>query len=557
MTDSTVQSNSGNKAQYLIRKGRTIFTFLLLNLLILFLGNINAQWVNVGPPGFTPTGIVEYPSLAISGSTPYVAFNDGAHGNKTSVMRFNGTNWEYVGSEGFSVSGSSHHSIAFDGITPYVAFMDAGNGNKSTVMKLDGLNWVNVGLPGFSAGPAGYQRLAIDNGTPYVAYKDFWYSYKITVMKFDGTSWVNVGSPGFSLGAVDFLSLVTNSGIPYVAYSDYGNSNRMTVKKFDGTGWVNVGVELVSGGSSDFPSLAFNNNGNLYVAFNDGINGDKTTVRKLNGGLWSDVGSPGFSVGSAYFQSLAFNGSTPYVAFTSASTSKITVMTFNGLDWVNVGAPGFSNGADRISLVMLGSSPYVAYSDHDIAGRLSVMKTFILKVFLKVVLEGFYNPASNLMVPDAMTVDIRSSVSPYSKLESATSLLNFSGQATFNFYNVTNGVDYYIALKHRNGIETWSKIPQQFNSDNLSYDFTTAKTQAFGDNLKQIDDSPVLFGIYSGDPNQDGVVDLSDVSLINNDALNYVSGIVPADLNGDEVVDVTDVLYGYNNSINFISAITP
>jgi len=58
---------------------------------------INAQgWNNVGTPGFTSSQ-ANYISLAINGSIPYVAFSDAAYNNKASVMKYDGTNWVYVG----------------------------------------------------------------------------------------------------------------------------------------------------------------------------------------------------------------------------------------------------------------------------------------------------------------------------------------------------------------------------------------------------------------------------------------------------------------------------
>ncbi|MBK7160881.1 MAG: hypothetical protein IPH77_20640 [Ignavibacteria bacterium] len=73
-----------------------------------------------------------------------------------------------------------------------------------------------------------------------------------------------------------------------------------------------------------------------------------------------------------------------------------------------------------------------------------------------------------------------------------------------------------------------------FTGSSLNYDFAAAVTQAFGNNMKQVDASPVRFAVYSGDVNQDGIVDASDVSTVDNDAFNSLSGYVTSDLNGDD-----------------------
>ena len=91
----------------------------------------------------------------------------------------------------------------------------------------------------------------------------------------------------------------------------------------------------------------------------------------------------------------------------------------------------------------------------------------------------------------------------------------------------------------------------------MTYNFTTANTQAYGDNQIQADASPVRFAVYSGDVNQDGTVDASDVSVADNDAYNSVSGYVNTDVTGDDFVDAADVSIVDNNAFNSVSAVTP
>ena len=59
------------------------------------------SWQNIGPPGFS-AGEAYITSLALDGSTPYVAYQDAVNGFKATVMKYNGTSWETVGSPGFS-----------------------------------------------------------------------------------------------------------------------------------------------------------------------------------------------------------------------------------------------------------------------------------------------------------------------------------------------------------------------------------------------------------------------------------------------------------------------
>jgi hypothetical protein len=91
----------------------------------------------------------------------------------------------------------------------------------------------------------------------------------------------------------------------------------------------------------------------------------------------------------------------------------------------------------------------------------------------------------------------------------------------------------------------------------MSYDFTTAANQAFGNNMKQVDTAPVRYAIYSGEINGDGTIDGSDLISIDNDAGNFVVGYVKTDLDGNNFVDATDALIADNNAANFVSVIRP
>jgi hypothetical protein len=172
-------------------------------------------------------------------------------------------------------------------------------------------------------------------------------------------------------------------------------------------------------------------------------------------------------------------------------------------------------------------------------------------------IQGFYNGSSNTLIQDTVTVYLRNITPPYAIRDSAKGFLNSSGQGNLNFSNALNGVSYYIHLKHRNSVETWSKTPIGFNNNFLIYDFTSAAAKAFGDNMIQIDSSPLKFAVYSGDVNQDGAVDGTDLSMIDNDALGFTGGYVVTDLTGDNFVDGTDFAIADNNAANFVSMIRP
>jgi len=172
-------------------------------------------------------------------------------------------------------------------------------------------------------------------------------------------------------------------------------------------------------------------------------------------------------------------------------------------------------------------------------------------------LEGSYNPNTNMMFGDTIRLYLRDSASPYDVIDSSKARVGNGGNGFFELYNTDNFVNYYIQVKHRNSIETWSGNTLQFTTQYNSYSFSPDVTQAYGSNMAQVDNTPVRFAFYGGDVNQDGTIDLSDGSLIDNDAFNFASGYLPTDVNGDGIVDVADAVFADNNSFNFVGKITP
>lgn len=175
---------------------------------------------------------------------------------------------------------------------------------------------------------------------------------------------------------------------------------------------------------------------------------------------------------------------------------------------------------------------------------------------INVINEGFF-PAGSLRLNKSDTVRayLRASAFPYAIIDSSKAKIDsvtFTG--TFNFNNAPSG-NYYISVRHRNSIETWSKLPQAIAAGAVSnYDFTTAINKAYGDNMILQNGK---YCIFSGDINQDGSIDGVDIGLVDNDAFNFISGYVVSDVNGDNTVDASDLTITDNNAFNFISKITP
>ncbi len=178
---------------------------------------------------------------------------------------------------------------------------------------------------------------------------------------------------------------------------------------------------------------------------------------------------------------------------------------------------------------------------------------------VKVIPQGFYNTAGYLNSRDTLKILLANSVSPFSFVDSTTAVLDslsFTASATIT---APLSGSYYLVIKHRNSIETWSALPVNVTIGAIiEYDFTDAQNKAYGDNLILVSTTPVKWALYGGDVNQDGYVDPLDLSIVDQASFNYVSGRgVPADVNGDGYVDPLDLSITDQNSFNYVGIRRP
>ena len=167
---------------------------------------------------------------------------------------------------------------------------------------------------------------------------------------------------------------------------------------------------------------------------------------------------------------------------------------------------------------------------------------------VKLIPEGMYYPLFDQLIRrDTVTAFIRQTSFPYNKVDSAKSVIDsISFKGTFKFLNVPPGT-YYYAMKHFNSIETWSRSGGEILplTDTAYYDFTTSLSQAYGNNLK-LKNGKYCF--FSGDVNQDGIIDATDMSIVDNDSYAGISGrFLRSDLNGNNFVDAADLSVAENN----------
>lgn len=158
-------------------------------------------------------------------------------------------------------------------------------------------------------------------------------------------------------------------------------------------------------------------------------------------------------------------------------------------------------------------------------------------------------------IADTITVELRSDASPYSKIYSFKTTLDTAGLANINLPNSTIDSSYFIVIKHRNSMETWSANTQRIIPIGSNYDFTSSSSKAFGGNMRNMGNG--IYAIYTGDITQDGSVDFNDYPDLDISSSNGDLGYFVTDLNGDASVDFNDYPMLDQNSNDGIILITP
>src|SRR5437773_4373074 len=105
-------------------------------------------------------------------------------------------------------------------------------------------------------------------------------------------------------------------------------------------------------------------------------------------------------------------------------------------------------------------------------------------------------PRSTRSYVDTVTVELHNAASPYNSLFAFNGILQTNGNVVCTFPGTVIGNSYYIVIKHRNSIETWSAAPVTMTNGG-SYSFSSGAGQAYGSNMIYLGNS--IYGIYSGD----------------------------------------------------------
>jgi hypothetical protein len=331
--------------------------FFSILILLLVTSSIYAQWSLVGTSDFAN---VNYGvKLKVSNGVPYVAFRNAE--NKLSVMKYNGSQWEYVGSSNLSTGYPSGINLEVINGVPYVAYGDP----SLYVKKFDGSDWLLVGN---TIGQNVYNlSLAFDKyNVPYVLYGSSYTSISYFLRKYNEQSniWEDYfTSPSLHTYMPDVtqpyqFTLKINEDKPFIGYSSNKDSyvpHLMTaVPSVPGPVWTNVPVSSSSIPNSSNFKLGIGLTNEVFVAYNT----SNLVLNKLPS--YSYTGCNPFCF-SSLNDLIISNTNVPYVLL-NYNNNKVIVMNHDGASFkiLDSASTGFSNGSP-MSLDLDGQTPYIAY----------------------------------------------------------------------------------------------------------------------------------------------------------------------------------------------------
>lgn len=207
-----------------------------------------------------------------------------------------------------------------------------------------------------------------------------------------------------------------------------------------------------------------------------------------------------------------------------------------------------------------------------ISNSINMIVNSCVQLNLKVFIQGYYrggNAMAAVVDPDlyptlcdSLIIELHNANAPFNIQYYTKGVIDINGNGQFIFPPGILNNNYFIVVRHRNALETWSNNPVLFNASTVQYDFSTSASNAFGAN--QVDLGDGNFALWSGDVNngitpgiQDGLINNLDHVNIEDAIGLFITGYEIIDLTGDGIVESSDYSLIEYNSILSISVLRP
>jgi hypothetical protein len=296
---------------------------------------------------------------------------------------------------------------------------------------------------------------------------------------------------------------------------------------------------------------------------------------KNNVGVWTVVENKTITVNGITPPSIIANGSTTVCSPSTVSMNAVDSAGYGVADqWKLNGSNIFNANTNYYNASQTGSYTLQRTCNLNASTATSNVINIVVNncsqdtIHITCMLQGFvdngqmipalYNQGqpNSLNDVDTVLVELHDANTPSIILFSSKQVLDLQGHVSITFpVTLVQGQAFYLVIKHRNTVETWSANPISLTTNSISYNFTNATSKAYGANQVAVGNGQYAF--YAGDITQDGSIDAFDYILLDADVVFGNSGYLNTDLTGDGVVDAFDYILLDANLINGISAVTP
>ncbi len=382
----------------------------------------------------------------------------------------------------------------------------------------------------------------------------------------NGTTWTTINTGLTTTGQKSIRALAANGSKIYA-----GTTNGVFRSANDGTNWVAANGGVGSPGYISIRSLVLKGD-TILAGTTNGV------VRSTNNGTtWTNVFS---GSGLSTVNALILTTDTLYAGGSASGTSDggVYFSTDWGTTWTSMNQT-FPSTPEVYSLYKYNNKLFAGtYGQSVYSYDLTPSGQKTLNLVLNI--EGLYSSSTGLMnkaqdctdgavtfdkfagtIADTLTVMLANPTDPWETVFKAFGApVQRDGTVSVTVPNSMTG-DLYLVIRQRNSVETWSAAPVSFAGANINYNFTTAASQAFGNNQKGMAESgPYAF--FSGDVTslsgqQDGYIDIFDNNAVFNSSQGGSFGYMAEDVTGDAFVDIFDMAIVFNNMQSAAGMITP
>jgi hypothetical protein len=247
-----------------------------------------------------------------------------------------------------------------------------------------------------------------------------------------------------------------------------------------------------------------------------------------------------------------------YLTIAAQSISRKVIASAGGTLTSAAGSINYNIGETMIASLSVGSNMITQGFEQPAESGLN----------LKLFLQGYYTGGGTMqpvllnqglpaLPTETDTIEVTlHDAENFNLVDSKKAVLLTDGTVSVNFTQPEG--TYYIAIRHRNSIQTWSTNPVDCTVSTPLYDFASAANMAMGDNQALLQTG--IWGLFTGDINQDDYIDGNDFPQYDSESASgglYDGLYTATDMNGDGFVDGNDFPVFDLNSSNGITAVHP